>query len=172
MKCSFGITKGKLLGHVISEAKISIDLDRVKSIMKLAPPHSRKELKSFFGKINFVQKFISGFAEIVRPLNNLLKKGTKAKWSLEIKKSFEDIKVAISTTLVLVSPDYQLPFKIYSFTSEHSCVRILTQKKENEDERSIAFMSYPLKNAKLKYSNLDKQSFALIKAVNKLCITY
>ena len=53
-KCSFGVTKGKLLGHVISKVGISIDLDRVKSIIKLAPPHSWKELKSFFGKINFV----------------------------------------------------------------------------------------------------------------------
>ena len=39
-KCSFGVTKGKLLGHVISEVGISIDPDRVESILKLAPPHS------------------------------------------------------------------------------------------------------------------------------------
>ena len=44
-KCSFGFTKGKLLGHVISKVKISIDLDRVKAILKLSPPHSQKELK-------------------------------------------------------------------------------------------------------------------------------
>ena len=53
-KCSFGIPKGKLLGHVISKAKISVDLDRVESILKLAPPHNWKELKSLSGKINFV----------------------------------------------------------------------------------------------------------------------
>ena len=29
-KCSFGVTKGKLLGHVISEARIYIDLDILK----------------------------------------------------------------------------------------------------------------------------------------------
>lgn len=69
--------------------------------------------------------------------------------------------------LVLVSPDYVLPFKIYSFASEHSCVQILTQKKDKEDERPIAFMSFPLKNVVLNYSNLDKQSFALIKEVKK-----
>ena len=42
-KCSFGVTKGKLLGHVIFEARISIDQDRVEPIMKLGPPHSQKE---------------------------------------------------------------------------------------------------------------------------------
>ena len=53
-KCSFGVTKRKLLGHVISKAKISIDPNRVQAILKLAPLHNQKELKSFFRKINFV----------------------------------------------------------------------------------------------------------------------
>jgi hypothetical protein len=77
--------------------------------------------------------------------------------------------VVISTAPVLVSPNYGIPFKIYSFSSENSCARILTQKKEKEDERPIAFMSCPLKNVELKFSNLNKQSFALIKAVKKFC---
>ena len=53
-KCLFGVTKGKLLGHIIFEARISIDLERIEAILKLSPLHSCKELKSFFGKINFV----------------------------------------------------------------------------------------------------------------------
>ena len=71
-------------------------------------------------------KFISGFAEIVHPLNDLLKKGAKTEWVPEIKKSFKDIKVSISIASILVILDYELPFKIYSFASEHSCVGILT----------------------------------------------
>jgi len=65
-KCMFGVTEGKLLGHVISDQGISIDLDRIQAILKIAPPASKKELKSYFGKINFVRKFITGFAEIER----------------------------------------------------------------------------------------------------------
>ena len=113
-------------------------------------------MKSFFGKINFVLKFISVFAKIVCPLNDLLKKGDKTEWVLEIKKSFEDIKVAISMAPISVSPDYELAFKIYYFAYEHSCVGILTQKKEKEDEILISFMSFPLANVELNYSNLDK----------------
>ena len=73
-----------------------------------------------------MHKFISGFVEIVHPLNDLLKKGAKIEWMPEIKKSFEDIKVSISTAPVLVSLDYKFPFKIYSFSSKYSCVGILT----------------------------------------------
>jgi hypothetical protein len=41
-KCSFRVTKGKLLGHIISEEGISIDPNRTESILKLSPPHSQK----------------------------------------------------------------------------------------------------------------------------------
>lgn len=53
-KCMFGVTEDKLLGHVILEKGISIDPDRIEAISKISMPTSKKELKSFFGKINFV----------------------------------------------------------------------------------------------------------------------
>ena len=40
-KCSFSVTKGKLLGHVISKVGISINPDRVEAILNFSPPHSR-----------------------------------------------------------------------------------------------------------------------------------
>ena len=77
-----------------------------------------------------MQKFISGIAEIVCPLNDLLKKGAKIEWVLEIKKSFEDIKVAISMAPVLVSLDYGLPLKIYSFALEYVLGFLRRRKKK------------------------------------------
>ncbi|XP_059074946.1 uncharacterized protein LOC131874979 [Cryptomeria japonica] len=94
-KCIFGVMEGKLLGHVISEKGISIDPDRVKAISTINLPASKKELKSFFSKINFVRKFIIGFTEIVRPLNEMLKKDAKIEWSTQAKRAFEEIKLAI-----------------------------------------------------------------------------
>lgn len=93
-------------------------------------PNSWKDLKSFFGKINFVKNFISGFVDIVCPLNDMLKKDAKIEWNTLAKEASKEIKISIATTLVLVSPNYLLPFKVYSSMSEHSCVGILTQKKE------------------------------------------
>lgn len=55
-KCIFEVLKGKLLGHVISEIGISIYPDRVEALLKLQIPGSKKEMQSFFGKINFHPK--------------------------------------------------------------------------------------------------------------------
>ena len=53
-KCLFSITKGKLLGHLVSKNGISIDLERIKAIEQIPLPHNKKGMQSFMGTINFV----------------------------------------------------------------------------------------------------------------------
>eukprot|EP00253_Pinus_taeda_P003519 PITA_03519 len=45
-------------------------------------------MQSFFGRINFVRKFVSGFTEIVHPLQLIMKKDVAYKWSDEAKEAF------------------------------------------------------------------------------------
>lgn len=58
-KCVFGVAEGKLLDHIIFKRGISIDPDRVEVLLKLQMPCSKKEMRSFFGKINLFRKFIN-----------------------------------------------------------------------------------------------------------------
>jgi hypothetical protein len=71
-KIIFGVTEGKLLGHIISKEGITIDLECVKVISQLSFPHNKKSMQSFFGKINFVRKFIPDFAETIKPLQKMI----------------------------------------------------------------------------------------------------
>jgi hypothetical protein len=112
-KSIFRIDKGKLLGHVVYEEGISIDPERVESIKKIPPPNSKKSLQSFFGKINFIRRFIANFAEKVKPMNSLLKKDAFFRWGDDIIRSFEDIKEAITMVHVLVNLDYSRDFIIF-----------------------------------------------------------
>ena len=74
---TFGIDEGKLLGHIVSKEGIRIDPERVHAINTITAPHNVASLQSFFGKINFVRRFIPNLAEIAKPLNALLKKDVK-----------------------------------------------------------------------------------------------
>ncbi|KAE8654932.1 No pollen germination related 2 [Hibiscus syriacus] len=47
IKCTFGVTSGKLLGFVVSKKGIEIDPDKVKAIQDLPPPNIKKEPLSF-----------------------------------------------------------------------------------------------------------------------------
>jgi hypothetical protein len=73
MKTIFGVTQGKILIHIVSYLRISIDHERVIAIQSLQSPSSKKEIQSFMGKINFVRKFIHDFAKMGKPIHNMLK---------------------------------------------------------------------------------------------------
>jgi len=56
------VNQEKLLGYIISEKGLVIDLDSVKGIEALPLPSNKKVLQSFLGKTNFVRKFINDFS--------------------------------------------------------------------------------------------------------------
>ena len=101
----------------------------------------------------------------MRNITEMLRKGSEIKWSLEAKKSFEEIKDALTKALVLISPNFEKDFQIYSFASEHTIVGVLLQKNEEGHEQPIAFYNRTLRDAPLKYNIMEKQAFALIKAL-------
>jgi hypothetical protein len=113
----FGIDKGKLLGHIVSEKGISIDPERVHSIKNVRPPTNKKSLQYIFGKINFIRQFIPNFDERFRPMNDLLKKDVAFRWDNNSLRSFKDIKDTITKAPILVNLDYSRYFIIFSFAS-------------------------------------------------------
>ena len=42
-KCTFGVTFGKLLGHMVSERGIEVDPDKIKAILDTLVPRTKKE---------------------------------------------------------------------------------------------------------------------------------
>jgi hypothetical protein len=82
----------KLLGHIVSAEGVRIDPTRVDAIQALSFPRSKKEVQSFLGKINFLRRFISNFAELVKHITTMLRKGSGLKWSVNSISSFGQIK--------------------------------------------------------------------------------
>jgi len=98
----------------------------------------------------------------------MLKKYSAIKWTVEAKKSFKDIKLSLTRIPVLISPNFDREFIIFSFVSEHSNVAVLLQKNDQGFEHPIAFFSKALKDAHLKYNIMENQAFILVKAIKDL----
>ena len=43
-KCVFGVTSRKLLGHIVSERGIEVDLDKIKAIQEIPVPKTEKDV--------------------------------------------------------------------------------------------------------------------------------
>ena len=77
--------EGKHLGHIILEKGIKIDPDRVVAIQQIGLLRNKKEIQSFLCKVNFLRRFITNFAEVVKYINSMLKKEYNFQWSKEAK---------------------------------------------------------------------------------------
>ena len=53
-KCTFGITIGKLLGFLVSVRGIEDDPSTIKAILEMLQPKSEKEIKGFFGRLQYI----------------------------------------------------------------------------------------------------------------------
>jgi hypothetical protein len=106
---------------------------------------------------------VPNFAEIIRPITNMLKTDVVIKWSQEEKSTFQRMKQALVEAPVLVNPDYAKYFFIFSFASEETIVVVLLQNNEEGYEQSIAFFRKSLQDAKLKYDILEKHAYVLVK---------
>ncbi len=82
-------------------------------------------VQSFLGKINFVRRFIPNFAELVKHITSMLKKGLEIKWTDASRSSFEAIKQAIMEAPILISPNYTKDFCIFSFASYDTLAAVL-----------------------------------------------
>ena len=76
----FEVLEAKLLGHIISKKGISIDTEIIEAISHIPLPHNKKGMQSFMGTINFVPRFIPDFTQIVKPLQQMVKRSVQFKW--------------------------------------------------------------------------------------------
>lgn len=91
-KSIFGVTQGKLLGHIVLDSGINIHPEKVTAILNLPSRTSKKEIQYFMGRINFVRRFVPNFTVMVKPIHNMLKHDQSFSWTEDVERDFVGIK--------------------------------------------------------------------------------
>lgn len=112
-KILFSMEEGKLLGHIISKYGIHIDPTIIEAIQQLDYPRNKKEIQSFNGKINLLRSCIPNLVEHLREITNMLKSDSEVNWSEDARKSFNQVKTALSCAPILINLDYTMDFIIF-----------------------------------------------------------
>lgn len=94
------------MGHIVNIKGIYIDPKIIQAINELKPLVDIKCVQSFFGKINFVRIFIQNYASIIKPITKLLRTDQDFDWIPEVQRVFVNIKDAIVSLHILVSPNF------------------------------------------------------------------
>lgn len=156
----------KYLGHIVNCDGLQTDPDKVKSILEIAPPSNITELRRFLCMTSWYRRFIRDYAIIAEPLNQLLRKDVKWRWTAAQTDAFEQLKAALSSAPILGCPDFGKPFIIQTDASDTGIAGILLQKDQDR-EIVIAYVSRALSNTERNYGVTEKECLAVYWVIHK-----
>ena len=95
----------RFLGVVIRPEGIKMEEEKVKGVLDWPTSKCVKDVQKFLRLANYYYRFIQGFANIARPLHNIMKKDRKWKWTEKQEKVFKGSKEKFTKKLVLAVLD-------------------------------------------------------------------
>ena len=151
------------LGHVLSKDGISPNLEKVSKVRDWPVPKTAKEVHSFLGLVSYYHRFIPQFVKWANPLHDLIQPVvTKKKhagvripplpsnlplfqWTSEHQESFEKLKEALTSALVLAYPECSKPFVLETDVSLKGLGVVLLQEDSMGDLHVVSYASWMLK---------------------------
>ena len=128
---------------------------------KLPPPTSVKGVRSFLGHMGSYRQFIQDFSKVSKPLSSLLMQGVLFEFNDSCTKAFELLKKKLISALIVVAPDWDLPFELMCDPSDFAVGAILGQRKEKVFY-AIYYASRTLNDAQLNYATIEKELLAIV----------
>ena len=121
------------------------------------------------GVLGYHCAFIPGFAEIARPLLNLLKKGVPFAWTPTCTTALDRLITLATTDLVLHQPDHNKPFEVEVDASQYATGAILYQRDDNSLRHPVGYDSSSLTKTERNYPIWDREFLAIICALKHWC---
>ncbi|GJY88208.1 reverse transcriptase domain-containing protein [Tanacetum coccineum] len=165
-KCRFMCREGIVLGHKISKSRIKVDHAKVDVIAKLPHPTTVKGVRSFLGLTGSYRRFIQDFSKIARPMTHLLEKETPFVFSKDCIDAFQTLKKKLTEALILVVPDWNLPFELMCDASDFAIGAVLGQRKMKHFQ-PIHYTSKTMTKAQIHYTTTKKEMLAVVYAFEK-----
>ncbi|XP_065854728.1 uncharacterized protein [Euphorbia lathyris] len=159
-KCEFWLDSVAFLGHVVSKDGVSVDPKKVDVILHWPRPSSVSEIRSFLGLAGYYRRFVQDFSRIASPLTKLTQKNVKFQWSEACEKSFEELKVRLTSAPVLALPSGSGGYTVFCDASRVGLGCVLMQHGH-----VIAYASRQLKQHEKNYPTHDLEMAAVIFAL-------
>ena len=105
---------------------LKVDPNKIKAIMEWPIPKTIKKLRGFLGLTGYYRRFVKNYGHIEAPLTTLLKKDFH--WNEFANVSFEQLKKAMCTTLVLATPNFTKEFIVECDASRNGIGAVLMQE--------------------------------------------
>ena len=150
-KCEFNRDRVEYLGYILSSEGLTMVADKVQVIWDWPELRKVKDVQSFLGFANFYHQFIYNFLDITVLLTCLTQKQVPFVFGEKECSTFDTLKSAFSSALILTHwvPDW--PTIIKTDTSDYALAAILSIQLDSGEIYLVAFHSHFFNNTELNY---------------------
>jgi hypothetical protein len=167
-KCQFGCSEIKFLGHIISGTGIKADPDKIKAIVEMSPPTTKKEARRFTGMTNYLMKFSSKLAELCVPIHEISGSKSEWFWGPDQQKAFQAVKAEITKAPVLIPFDLNGKHRVSADASKSSLGAVLLQLNETRGLwQPVEYASRKMTETEQRYAMIEKEALAITWACEK-----
>ena len=167
-KCTFGVTSRKLIGHIVSEQGIEVDAEKIKAILDMPALRTKKEIRGFLGRLQYISHFIARLTDICEPIFCLLRKNQLTVWSDDCQRAFERIKKCLLSPPILVPPTSGRLLLLYLSVSDMASRCMLTQLDDLGKEQALYYLSKRMLEYECRYIMIERLCLALVWATRRL----
>ena len=161
-KSFFAKPELEYLGYWVTRQGVQPLPNKVEAIKNLAPPNTRRKLRSFIGLINYYRDMWKGRSELLAPLSRLTSSTVPWSWTPVEQAAFDKIKKVISKETLLAFPDFNQPFHIHTDASHTQLGAVISQ-----NNHPIAFYSRKLNPAQTRYTTTERELLSIVETLKE-----
>jgi len=148
---------------------LTLHLVKLQAVKDWPCSKSIKDIQKFLGFYNFYRCFVHVYSILVHPLFDLTKKTTTWTWTLACEAMFTSLQYTLTTSPVLILPDYDKAFTLITDASNYTTGAILEQEDALGHSHPVAYYSKSLQPAERNYEIYDKELLAIIHVLHHFC---
>jgi len=165
-KCEFSKSEVRFLGHIVGNQGIKADPEKTRAIVNFPKPSNKKELRRFFGVVNYLGKFSAAVAENSVALRKLLSKDFEWYWGDQQEAEFRKLKQIMASTPTLSPFTLGAETILSADASSYGIGAAILQRFDN-DWKPIAYASRSLTATEKRYAQIEKEALAICWACEK-----
>nr|GEY93561.1 DNA-directed DNA polymerase [Tanacetum cinerariifolium] len=143
-----------------------VDRDKINVIAKFPYPTNVKGVRSFLRHAGFYRSSIKEFFMISKPMTKLLMKDVKFYFFDDYKKAFNILKERLTTTHIIISPDWNEPSELMCEASDFAVGVVLGQRIDGKF-KPIYYSSKTENNAQEHYTTTEKELLVVVFSFDK-----
>lgn len=169
-KLVFMAEQVNFLGHQVTKDRAKPGPEKTNAVAEFPRPTNVTEVRRYLGLTGFFRKFVPRYAEIAKPLTNLLKTKDgpqEFNWNEQCEAGFQKLKTGLCNRPILEIYDPTAEHEVHTDASRIGLSAILMQQKGGAPVKPVAYFSRVCSAADQKYHSHELEVLAIIQTVEK-----